>query len=99
MNRFAFISRHQPTAEQFALAEQNGIVLIPVGDMDAFTVNAADIGDFEGVVVVHPAAAMRLSSKYIIAVFENGTRPEEGGKPSFFAKDLHIYDMRPCETG
>lgn len=95
MKKFAFISRHTPTAEQIELAAEQGIELVPVGDMDAFTVHPAYVAEklviAGGVVVVHPAAAMRLKQAYDIGVFENGVRPVEGGTPAFFAKALHIY--------
>ncbi|MFA7168853.1 MAG: hypothetical protein WC096_08130 [Sphaerochaetaceae bacterium] len=95
--RFAFISRHTPTHEQISLAEQQGIELIHVGDADAFTVSPSWVyerGAFEGVVVVHPAAAMRLSSSFMVGVFENANRAPEGAPPQFEAKSLHIFDMR-----
>ena len=94
--RFAFVSRHTPTAEQMSLAEKAGIDLIPIGDMDAFSVTPEDIethGDFAGVVVVHPAAALRLAPNFVIGVFENATRPVAGGKPTFYAKSLQVYDL------
>lgn len=97
MQKFAFISRHEPTAEQHQLADECGIVLEHVGDTDAFTVSAGFVdarGAFEGVVVVHPAAALRLCSQFVVGIFENGTRPGENDKPMFFAKSLHIFDLR-----
>jgi len=96
MTLFAFISRHAPTPGQIALAAEQGIALEPIGDLDAFTVQAGDIyahGPFEGVVVVHPAAALRLAPTFIIGVFENGTRPGEGERPQFFAKSLHLFNL------
>lgn len=99
---FAFISRHQPTAEQHALAAEKGITLIHVGDADAFTVdnsfvyeNAARLDvPFGGVIVVHPAAALRLCSEFLVGVYENANRAPEGAPPQFAAKALHVYDMR-----
>ena len=97
--RFAFISRHVPTTGQQTLAADQGITLVQIGDRDAFTVNVTDIidhndGPFVGVVVVHPAAAMRLCDTFIIGVFENANRAPEGEKPSFEAVGLHVYDNR-----
>ena len=95
--RFAFISRHTPTDEQFALAKMASIELIPVGDLEAFTVAPEDLepfGQFDGAIVVHPAAAMRLAGDLIIGVYENASRTAEGGKPTFYAKSLQIYDLR-----
>ena len=40
---FAFISRHQPTAEQIDLATEQGITLYTVGDADAFTVQGKPV--------------------------------------------------------
>ena len=102
MNRnrtFAFISRHRPTAEQSALAAEQGIDLVPIGDADAFSVTKEFVdgnGDFQGVVVVHPAAALRLAPAFMVGVYENGHRPAEGDKPAFFAKALHVFDQRTC---
>ena len=95
--KFAFISRHEPTAEQHALAADRDIELVVVGDRDAFSVTPADIaeaGDFDGVVVVHPAAAMRLAGRYQVGVFENANRAAPGERPTFTAIALWLYDRR-----
>jgi len=99
---FAFISRHSPTPEQMELAKEEGIELFAIGDADAFTVSPSFVVEsgnkldviFEGAVVVHPAAALRLAGSFLIGVFENGTRPGPEGKPAFFAKSFHLFDMR-----
>jgi len=97
--RFAFISQHTLTNGQIKLAAEKGITLVRIGDRDAFSVNVTDIvghdaGPFDGVVVVHPAAAMRLCGSFLIGVFENANRAPEGEKPSFKAVDFYIYDNR-----
>jgi hypothetical protein len=97
--RFAMISRHAPTEGQIALAAREGIELAHVGDADAFTVgpyflDGHDDGPFEGAVVVHPAAALRLSGSFLVGVFENANRAPEGAPPQFSAKALYIYDLR-----
>lgn len=64
--KFAFITRHNPTPEQEALAAEQGIELVAIGDADAFTLTSGFVyekGDFEGVIVVHPAAALRLCNE------------------------------------
>ena len=97
MRSFAFISRHKPTDEQQRLAKEEDIELVHIGDADAFTVSAGFVdgaGAFEGVVVVHPAAALRLCSQFEVGIFENGSRPGENDKPQFFAKSFHIFDLR-----
>ena len=94
---FAFISRHTPTREQLKMATDMGIELVHVGDADGFSVAPSYIhglGPFEGVVVVHPGAALNLCQDFIVGVFENGTRPTEGGKPEFYAKSLTLWDLR-----
>lgn len=95
--KFAFISRHSPTEGQIALAAKEGIELIHVGDADAFTVSPAWVdehGAFDGVVVVHPAAALRLATTYLVGVFENANRAPVGEKPQFEALALHLFDLR-----
>ena len=95
--KFAFISRHAPTIEQIALATDQGITMIHVGDTDAFTVTPAfvyDAGAFEGVIVVHPAAALRLCSEFLVGVFENANRAAPGEPVKFSALALHLFDLR-----
>lgn len=97
MTTFAFISRHAPTAGQIEMAAAQGIELTHVGDADAFTVDAGFVhgkGPFEGVVVVHPAAAMRLASQFMVGVFENANRAPVGQPPQFEAVSFHVYDLR-----
>jgi len=99
---FAFISRHRPSSEQHQLAEDQDIELTYVGDTDAFTVSPSFVfaaceehnRTFEGVVVVHPAAALRLAGDFLVGVFENENRAPVGEKQQFMAKALHIYDLR-----
>lgn len=100
MYKFAFISRHTPTQGQIDLAAERSITLEHIGDMDAFTItpnSVAEKGEFSGVVVVHPAAALRVSSRYLVGVFENANRAPEGAPPQFEAQALHIYNGR-CRT-
>lgn len=94
---FAFISRHAPTQGQHDLAASQGHTLTHVGDADAFTVTPGFVhhyGPFEGVVVVHPAAALRLATTFVIGVFENANRAPVGAPPQFEAVSFHVYDMR-----
>ena len=94
MKQFAFISRHTITTEQHKLAAEGDIKLVPIGDLNAFNVTAAMIdafGPFDGVIVVHPAAAMRLSRDFEIGVFENENRAPIGERPRFHPVALHIY--------
>ena len=94
---FAFVSRHQPTDAQHALAAQMGHTLTHIGDCDAFTIDAGyiyDHGTFEGVVVVHPAAALRLAPYFVIGVFENGNRAAPNEPPKFEPKAFRVFGLR-----
>ena len=76
------------------MAARREVEIVAVGDKDAFTgdFEALKAEGFAGVVVVHPAAAMRASAAGLsVGVFENGSRPVEGGKPAFFAKSFWIF--------
>ena len=94
MKKFAFATRHNPTPEQVAAAAEKDIELVPIGDVDGFTVTLADIakhGDFDGVVVVHAGAALQLVRDMDVGVFENVNRAPEGEKPQFVAGRLHVW--------
>lgn len=101
MKEFLFCSRHSITNAQVALAEKAGITLHQGIDLDAFAPNHELIkavckqGQFEGVIVVHPALALKLSTAYRVGVFENANRAPEGGAPSFQAVGLEIFDLVP----
>ena len=91
---FLFISRHEPTQQQHELAHRKGITLHWHGDADGFTVDPAWVdskGDYQGVVVVHAAAALNLCSAFYVGVFENANRAPVGEKPQFETKKLHVY--------
>ena len=95
--KFAFISRHLPTEGQIAMALDMDVELVHVGDADAFSISPSfvdDKGSFDGVVVVHPAAAMRLCGSFSVGVFENANRAAVGEPPRFEAISFHIYDHR-----
>jgi len=102
MSNMAFISRHAPTERQIELAAEQGFILHHVGDADAFAVGNSFIHEaaahldvtFEAISVVHPAAALRLCSEFLVGVFENANRAPAGQPPQFVAKALHVYDMR-----
>lgn len=98
MQKFAFISRHLPTQGQVDMAAERGIELIHVGDADAFSVTPEWVhsrgGLFDGVVVVHPAAALRLAPHFLVAIFENANRAPVGAPPQFEAVGLQVFDLR-----
>ena len=101
MKEYLFCSRHAITQEQIVLAEKAGITLHQGMDLDAFAPNhdlikaVCNQGQFDGVVVVHPALALKLSTAYKIGVFENANRAAEGAPPSFQAVGLEIFDLVP----
>lgn len=101
--KFAFISRHAPSQSQFEVAAACSIELIHVGDADGFIVDKQWVedkarelqeGTFDGVVVVHAGAALRLAEDFIVGVFQNLERPPVDGKPQFVAGELHLFDLR-----
>lgn len=100
MKKFAFISRHVPGQEQVDMAHLQGIEIEFVGDRDAFTVNSKEFIElgFVGVVVVHPAAAMRLCRDLEVAIFENGNRAEVGKPPQFYPIALLVFPS-PYKAG
>lgn len=94
MDKFAFVSRHKPTPEQIEIAARHGGKLVEVGDRDAFTIDPYEFREYRLVIVVHPAAALRLFHHGIdVGVFENGNRAPEGEKPEFYAKALHWFEL------
>ena len=96
MKTFAVISRHAPTASQINVAEEQGIALVPVGDVDAFTIEEGELGDllegYNGVVVAHAALALRCSRIGLeVGVFQNLNRAALGAPPQFEAGRLAVF--------
>jgi len=92
---FAFVASEPPTAAQTALAARHGIALVPIGDLDPSTITPGDIaarGTFEGVVVTHPVAAMRLAPALIVGAFGPGARPGPAGAQDD-AGSLHLFNL------
>lgn len=85
MRKFAFVSRHVPTAAQGELAAKAEIELVFVGDRDAFgPIPEAHDPKFEGIVGVHPLVILAaLAAGKSAGVFENISRPGVDGKPTF----------------
>lgn len=97
MKKFAFITRHAATPEQDALANEQGITLIPVGDWDAFDqegnfkkFKALLEEGFEGVVVVHPQLSLDAVAHMDVGIFKNSNRAPEGERPQFEAAAFHV---------
>ena len=94
IQRFLFVSRHEATPEQKELAHLQGIELIQGTDLDAFSIKLSDLSKllvgFSGAVVVHPMLAMKVAMLTQVGIYENGSRPAEGGKPQFYAKSLVV---------
>ena len=102
-----FISRHDPTSQQIALAKDKGFTLIPVGDRDAFASNLREDlivllqkNNATAIACVHPSIAIMamIAGADKIGVFENLNRAKEGEKPSFTAASLHLYDAGEVST-
>ena len=99
----AFIGRHSPTAEQEALFSQQNRQLEPVGDVDGFDFQAvkalilplARKGYTEfataNVAIALNIARLAPMEGWRIWAVENGARPTEDGKPSFYAKAIHAW--------
>lgn len=95
MKKLAFISRHVPTAAQIEIARKVDVEIVHVGDRDAFTVNCEEFENHDGVIVVHPAAALRFSCKADwIGIFENANRAPEGKPVQFEPVKLHLFRIR-----
>ena len=98
MKNFAFISRHEPTNAQELLAAKQGIILTHVGDYDGFTIDAEEFSAFDGAVVVHAAAALRLFAHMPVGVFNNVNRAAVGEKPEFKTVELYVYSSEVEES-
>lgn len=100
---FAFVSRHTPTQSQIGMALEKGIELKHVGDRDAFAFSAAPLiaDGFEGVVVVHPWAALQaFIGGLAVGVFNNANRAPLGMPPQFEATEFHVREQSHyhCDT-
>lgn len=109
MKRIAFISRHAPTVEQIELAHSLGYEIVHVGDVDAFepgflSVVKDKIAGFDAVAAVHPNILLTQAFGHYgeqgipCWVFENGSRPVEGGKPEFFCKGVIVWSPHIGDT-
>lgn len=100
MERFAFVSRHEPTEGQKMLAAKASIELVTVGDRDGFTLNSEEFKEFKGVIVVHAQAAMRaLLSGLKVGVFNNVNRAPLGEKPRFETTSLVVSKTQKLGYG
>lgn len=88
-----FISRHTPTIDQVAMMAKERAILYPVGDRDAFTLDPMEF-QYRKIITVHPAMALRLLPVVeAIGIFENSSRPSEGGAPSFSPSKIHWFSV------
>lgn len=98
MLKFAIFSRYAPSPEQIALAKAKGVDLVSINqEFNGFTVSPSDVGaygQFDGVVVVHPAAAMQLCEDYLIGVFQNRNDSAPGERRTLTATHFYIFDRR-----
>ena len=102
MDKFLFISRHEPSADQIRLAAEQGIELVFAGDLDAFAPNLGHmIAELDaklipgmefaaGVVAVHPLICIKAAQMSMkVGSFRNINRAPVGEKP-MFETDLFV---------
>jgi hypothetical protein len=98
MLKFAIFSKYAPTPEQINLAKAKGADLVSINrEFDGFKITPADVkpfGSFDGVVVVHPAAAMQLCEEYLIGIFQNRNDAGPGERRALTATSFRIWDQR-----
>ncbi|MGA1712751.1 MAG: hypothetical protein ACO4CS_15815 [bacterium] len=103
-----FVTRHEPSADQCAIAGDKGFNLIHVGDVNAFDPKLESIlkgmmqeHNAEVVCCVHPMVAVVAldAGAKGIAIFENAMRAKEGEKPTFVPSALHVYVRDPDGDG
>lgn len=101
MKTFAFIDYRKPSLAEKNAALRKGVELIHVGFFKASTVTPADIDEyFDGVVVSHASAAMRLCEVYDIGVFryahrEGGLNQQDTNTTWLEVLELDIFDRKP----
>ena len=95
-----FVTRHEPTPEQRAIAADKGFNLVHVGDVNAFDPRLESLiremmqeHNATTVCCVHPMVAVVAldAGAKAIAIFENAMRAKEGEKPTFVPSTLHVY--------
>lgn len=95
MDKFAFVSRHEPTNQQRETAARMNVDLEWVGDKDGFALSAEDLYDlakYRGVIAVHAGMVAELMSRgFTVGVFQNVARPADGDRPSFEPGKLHVW--------
>ena len=92
---FAVMNNQGLTDAHMRVARQDGITLRTVKFYDPYNVSPSEItanGEFDGVVVEHPAQAMTLGGTYKIGVFEYGY--DRAAEAQWSPVKLHIYDNR-----
>lgn len=110
MEKFAFVSRHEPTPDQIRVAEEQGVELIHKGDVNAFGPGdpivpwEISLDSVQGIIAVHPLVAVRAYALGMkIGSFENLSRPGPDGKPQFSCGRLVVIDpakaMKICALG
>lgn len=97
MGNMAFVSRHEPTPEQFRLAADQGWNLVHVGDVDAFSPNLGEFmhqlwsEGYRGVACVHPLIAIdSFAFGFRVGIFRNENRAAIGQPPQFLATELRV---------
>lgn len=98
MLKFAIFSRYAPTPAQINLARAKDVELVSINsEYDGFSITPAQVaahGTFDGVVVVHPAAAMQLCDQYLIGIFQNRNDAGPGERRALTATKFSYWDKR-----
>lgn len=91
MKQCLFISRHEPTQEQIALAGKLGFELVLFGDWDAFTPFKEPNYTYEAVCVVQPFLLTNFLDKILVS-FKNENRDGV-----FATTEVYTYDFTTGE--
>lgn len=109
MRKTWFVSRHDPTTDQLALAP--GLIKVPdINGFDRSAINAllreALAANVDHIIVVNAAMALNIAAIAIereqfiyIGIFENTNRAPEGAKPTFATNELHWWVVEYSKEG
>ncbi|MEZ8733870.1 hypothetical protein [Vibrio sp. 10N.239.312.D08] len=81
--------------DQIAIALEQDYEMIPIGELNAFSITPSDIeeiGEFDAVCVEHAAMALNLIKRYEVCVFEQENIAPEGEPLTLKAKELHTFN-------
>ena len=97
---YGYISNNPPTTEIERFLWERGIVPYYLGNQNAFVLDKTfvernSVGvEIDGVIVLHPAAALNLAENYKIACIEFTRSYSRNGGSDLIPKELHVWDLR-----